>query len=101
MSEVESVFRILGEPDAAVREVKGTLAVAIIRRVKARGLTQQAAADAMGIPRSEVNRIMNGRFSRFTIDRLVTALLALDPEVEVRMAIAPSDAAMATVNVAP
>ena len=94
MSEVESVFRVMGEPDAAVREVKGRLAVEILRRVKARGLTQQEAADTMGIPRSEVSRIMNGRFSRFTIDRLVTALVALDPSVRVDLAIAPAVATL-------
>ena len=83
MNEPQSVFQILGEPDAALLEVKAHLGVAIARRIKARGFTQQQAADAMRLPRSEVSRILAARLSRFTIDRLVMALLALDPTAKV------------------
>lgn len=82
-----SLFRQLGEPDADLLEAKAALGIAIARRVQARGYTQQEAADVMGLPRSEVSRIMGAKLARFTIDRLVRALQALDPEARVTVRI--------------
>lgn len=87
MSDAKSIFQILDDPEAVLKELKGDLAAAIVRRIRDGGLSQQAAAAAMGLARSEVSRIMNGRFSRFTIDRLVTALLAIDPDAKVTVLI--------------
>ena len=84
---MSSIFRQMGEPDADVLEAKAALGVAIAKRIKARGFTQQEAAEAMGIPRSEVSRIMGAKLARFTIDRLVVALQALDPEARVTVTI--------------
>ena len=35
------------------------------------GITQQVAAERLGVPRSRVSELMNGRISTFTIDKLV------------------------------
>ena len=35
------------------------------------GITQQVAAERLGIPRSRVSELVNGRISKFTIDKLV------------------------------
>lgn len=82
-----SIFRQMGEADADVLAVKAALGVAIAKRVRAHGYTQQQAADAMGIPRSEVSRILGAKLARFTIDRLVMALQTLDPTARVTVRI--------------
>ena len=35
------------------------------------GITQQVAAQRLGVPRSRVSELMNGRVSKFTLDKLV------------------------------
>ncbi len=35
------------------------------------GITQQVAAERLGVPRSRVSELVNGRISKFTIDKLV------------------------------
>ncbi|MCY4015422.1 MAG: XRE family transcriptional regulator [Gammaproteobacteria bacterium] len=35
------------------------------------GITQRVAAERLGVPRSRISELMNGRLSKFTIDKLV------------------------------
>lgn len=84
---MSSIFRQMAEPDADILEAKSAIGLAIAKRIKARGLTQQQAAEALGISRSEVSRIMNAKLARFTIDRLVSALQSLDPSARVTVVI--------------
>lgn len=64
----------LTDPLACVEDLKLVLATSLRLRIIALGCSQQAAAEQIGISRSEVSRIMNGRVERFTIDRLVMVM---------------------------
>ena len=67
----------LTDPPACVEELKRLLAASLRLRILTLGCSQQAAAEQIGISRSEISRIVNGRVERFTIDRLVMALASL------------------------
>jgi predicted XRE-type DNA-binding protein len=80
-----SVFHQLGycNPDELV--IKSELIDSIGQLLKARGLTQQQAAEVLGMPRPEVSLLMNGKISRFSIERLVRAHNALEPEIRLHI----------------
>ncbi len=57
-----NVYADLGYPDAAEMQRKSALAAEIARVIKARRLTQQEAADLLGVDQSKVSRITRGQF---------------------------------------
>lgn len=78
-----SVFADFGHPNAAVEQLKATLAAQIIRVLNARGLTVRAAAELTGTAAADFSRIRRVKLDRFTIDRLMMVLSRLDQRVEV------------------
>jgi predicted XRE-type DNA-binding protein len=87
--EGPSIFHGLGFEDADELVIKAELTQAIMDRVSARGLNKTQAAAALGLSRPEASHLLNGRIDRFTIDRLVKALSALDSGVRVRVVVEP------------
>ena len=68
-----SVFDAI-EDDAGVAEqlkIKAALMNCIIKYIKENDLTQQEAADRMGVQRSRVGDVCRGHISVFSIDSLV------------------------------
>jgi predicted XRE-type DNA-binding protein len=57
-----NVYSDLGYADAAERQRKSQLAAEIARAIRARGLTQQGAAELLGLDQSKVLRITRGQF---------------------------------------
>ena len=57
-----NVYADLGYADAAEMQRKSQLAAEIARAIKARRLTQQDAAELLGIDQSKVSRITRGQF---------------------------------------
>ncbi len=78
-----NVFADLGLPDADERLVKATLALEIGRIIKARKLTQQAAAKLMGIDQPKVSHVLTGRLAGYSTARLMGFLTALGRDVEI------------------
>lgn len=74
-----NVFRDLGQSEADLRQAKAVLAAAILRALDARGLTVRQAAERTGFAAADFSRVRNARLARFTLDRLVRMLQALDP----------------------
>ena len=65
-----NVYTDLGYADAAEMQRKSQLAAEIARAIKARRLTQQGAAELLGLDQSKVSRITRGQFhdvSRFSL----------------------------------
>jgi predicted XRE-type DNA-binding protein len=52
-------------------------------RIKDLGLTQVQAAKRLGISQPEVCRLMKGRFTGFSAERLIGLLNALEMDVEI------------------
>jgi predicted XRE-type DNA-binding protein len=71
-----NVFRDFGYPDADVRQAKALLAAQVIKVLDAEELSTRQAEAKTGIAHSEFVRIRNVNLGRFTIDRLVTILVA-------------------------
>jgi len=71
------VVRKKATPSTDLDRLRAEVAAAIQAAVAEQGLSTLAAARRTGIHRSDFSRLMNGRFERFTLDRLVYIALAL------------------------
>jgi len=79
-----SVFFDLFERGKAERlSIQAGLALALERELKARKLTQSAAARALGIAQPRVDDLLRGRWDRFSIDALVEYLSRLGVQVRI------------------
>ena len=57
--------------EASDLKLRSQLMDAIEAYILREGITQRVAADRLGVPRSRVSELVNGRISKFTIDKLV------------------------------
>jgi predicted XRE-type DNA-binding protein len=80
-----NVFADLGLPEPEERLAKADLAIAITREVRRLDLTQQQAADLLGVAQPDVSNLMRGRLSGYSIERLTRLLNALGHDVEIRI----------------
>ena len=78
-----NVFADLGFDDAEELQVKAGLTHQISNRIKALGLTQVQAGERLGIGQPDVSKLMNGRYTGYSTDRLIALLNALDVDVEI------------------
>ena len=80
-----NVFKDLGLPNPDERLAKAKLAYKINRLIADQGLTQKAAADFLGLSRSKMTNLRNGRLRNFTIDHLFALLVKVDYHIEIRV----------------
>ena len=78
-----NVFADLGLADADEHLIKAGLVVKIDRIIRQRGITQTAAARAMGIDQPKVSAILAGQFRGYSVERLMRFLVALGQDVEI------------------
>lgn len=78
-----NVFADLELPDAEGHLVKAQLVSRIMDIMKARKLTQTAVAAVIGITQPDVSNLIRGRFRGYSIDRLMSFLVALDQDIEI------------------
>lgn len=78
-----NVFADLGLPDAADRQTKTRLAMAVNALLKGRRLKQTEAAAILRVPQSKVSALANYRLDHFSVEKLMTFLNALDQDVEI------------------
>lgn len=78
-----NVFADLGFPDAAERQTKLSLALAINGVIARRRLTQAAAAERLGVNQPKVSALARYKLDGFSVERLMTFLVALDQDVEI------------------
>ena len=82
-----NVFADLGFPrqEAAHLLVRSDLMIQLRRTIERRGMTQKAAAKALGVTQPCISDLMRGRIERFSIDTLVDMLAQLGLEVSFRV----------------
>ena len=80
-----NVFEDLGFPDAPVLDIKVRLVVEIIRLINARRLSRVAAATLLKINQPKISALKNYKIDGFSVERLMTFLLALGQDVEIRI----------------
>lgn len=78
-----NVFADLKIPQPDQYLAKAELAARILQIVQKRRLTQQAAADLLGINQPKVSALLNGRLEGFSTDRLFRFLNALGCDVRI------------------
>ena len=78
-----NVFRDLGEPDADIKQAKALLAAQIIGALDDQTLSVRKAASLTGFAAADFSRVRNAELGRFSIDRLIKMLAALDEGIEV------------------
>ena len=80
-----NVFDDLGLEHANALHAKGVLALAIIKIIQDRDMTQAQAAILLGTDQSHISRLKKGRIEAFSFDRLLNFLNKLDRDVELRI----------------
>jgi predicted XRE-type DNA-binding protein len=78
-----NVFADLGFPDAEELQVKAALTRQIANRIKKFGLTQAQAGTQLGISQPDVSKLMNGRYTGYSVERLLAILNALEVDVDI------------------
>lgn len=78
-----NVYADLGYPNAAEMLRKSQLAAEIARAIKARHLTQEAAAALLGIDQSKVSRITRGQFRGVSEAKLLDLVTRLGRDVKI------------------
>jgi len=78
-----NVFADIGLADAEDLQLKAELTRQLHNRIKALGLTQVQAAKRLRLKQPDVSKLMKGRFTGFSADRLIALLSALEVDVEI------------------
>ena len=86
-----NVFKDLGFSDEEAEEelLKAELGVEIFRILEERELTQTEAAKILGVKQPEISRLKHGKFSYYSVERLMRFLNRLNRDIEIR--ITPSE----------
>jgi predicted XRE-type DNA-binding protein len=78
-----NVFADVGYADAAERQIKTRLALAVNELLKARKLKQREIATLLGVPQPKVSALKHYRLDQFSVERLMELLTALNQDVEI------------------
>jgi predicted XRE-type DNA-binding protein len=78
-----NVFKDLGLPNAEVLQVRADLLFIISRAIEAAGLSGHTLAKTLGVSSATATALMNGHLGRFSIERLVKFLNALNQDVKI------------------
>src|ERR1700704_5845949 len=78
-----NVFADLGFVDAGERQTKVRLALAINDVLQRRGLSQDKAAELLGINQPKVSALSKYRLEGFSVERLMRFLTSLNQDVEI------------------
>ena len=91
-----NVFRDLGDPHADLKQAKAIVAARIIAVLDERALTVRKAEELTGFAAADFSRIRNASLGRFTLDRLMKILAALDGRIRVTVQMEPEPTGAAT-----
>ena len=94
-----NVFRDFGDPDADLKQAKAILAARIISILDEQELTVRRAAALTGFAAADLSRIRNASLGRFTLDRMMRIVAALDGRLQVTVRVEPRPAARPDVHV--
>lgn len=93
MIEIEAssgnVYADMGQAEAGEMQVKAQLASKIADILKHRHLTQQAAADILGIPQPKLSGLLRGQFRGISEAKMLDCLNRLGRDVQIVVRKAP------------
>ena len=94
-----NVFRDFGDPDADLKQAKAILAGRIISILDEQGHTVRKAAASTGFAAADFSRIRNANLGRFTLDRMMRIVAALDDRLWVTVQVEPRPALQPDIHV--
>ena len=80
-----NVWLQLGFPDAEEHYLKAELVFRLDKAIKSLGLTQRAAARRIGTTQPELSKILGGKFTEVSLERLMRFLTALGYHIEIKI----------------
>src|SRR5262249_27843005 len=80
-----NVWLELGFPDAEAHYVKAELVLRLDKAIRSQGLTQRAAAQRIGTTQPELSKILGGKFTEVSLERLMRFLTALGCHIEIKI----------------
>ena len=78
-----NIFADIGLPNAEEHLLKAGLVVRLGQLIKARKLTQTAAAKLLGVKQPDLSNILRGRFRGYSVGRLMRMLTAFDQDIDI------------------
>ena len=78
-----NIFADLGLPDAEETLLKAQVVVVLHRLMKARKLTQTAAARLLGVSQPDLSHILRGDFRGWSVERLMRMLTSFEQDIEI------------------
>lgn len=75
----------LGHKKAEEKHAKAMLAITIYKIIKQRRLSQTKVSKLLGIPQSAISRLLQGKLSGFSTDRLLRILNQLGQDVDIKV----------------
>jgi predicted XRE-type DNA-binding protein len=78
-----NIFADIGLPNPEEHLLKAQLVVQLGQLIKARKLTQTAAAKRLGVKQPDLSNILRGRFRGYSVERLMRMLTALDQDIDI------------------
>lgn len=82
---VKSAFHEMGLPDADDLVVKSRLMQFLDAEIAKRGLTQKAAGELLGLDQPNVSALVNGKISRFSVEKLMLMVARMGYGVSIRI----------------
>ncbi len=80
-----NVWLQLGFPDAEEHYLKAELVLRLDKAIRSLDLTQRAAARRIGTTQPELSKILKGKFSEVSLERLMRFLMALGCQIEIKI----------------
>ena len=80
-----NVWLQLGFPDAKEHYLKAELVLRLDEAIRSLGLAQRAAARRIGTTQPELSKILGGKFTEVSIERLMGFLTALGYDIEIKI----------------
>src|SRR5260370_16785534 len=80
-----NVWLQLGYTDAEEHYLKAELVLRLDKAIKSLGLTQRVAARRIGTTQPELSKILGGKFTEVSLERLMRFLTALGYHIEIKI----------------
>jgi predicted XRE-type DNA-binding protein len=80
-----NVFADLGFRNPEEELFKAKLVLSLRREIEKANLTQQEAADIMGLKQPDVSKLLKGKIAGFSLERVMACVRAFDNDLEVRL----------------
>ena len=80
-----NVWLQLAFPDAEEHYLKAELVLRLTKAIRSLGLTQRATARRIGTTQPELSKILGGKFTEVSLERLMRFLTALGYHIEIRI----------------